>query len=88
MSFKGQLGLPRPTWHRGGKGPDYIPGQFQQRAGSVAVQMVRNRQGERVAGAIQHVKGYHHRLREWMQRFHGVIKLSKTVTALVANNAR
>ncbi len=29
-------------------------------------QVVRNRQGERVAGA------YHHRLKEWMVRFHGV----------------
>ncbi|MFM5627372.1 IS1595 family transposase, partial [Aeromonas veronii] len=37
-------------------------------------QVVRNRQGERVVGAyhIQHVNGYHHRLKEWMERFHGV----------------
>ncbi|HHQ4552827.1 TPA: IS1595 family transposase, partial [Aeromonas veronii] len=40
----------------------------------VTHQVVRNRQGERVAGAyhIQHVNGYHHRLKEWMERFHGV----------------
>ncbi|CAJ1906319.1 IS1595 family transposase ISAs23 [Aeromonas jandaei] len=40
----------------------------------VTHQVVRNRQGERVAGAyhIQHVNGYHHRLKEWMVRFHGV----------------
>lgn len=37
-------------------------------------QMVRNRAGERVVGAyhIQHVNGYHRRLKEWMERFHGV----------------
>lgn len=35
---------------------------------------VRNRQGERVVGAyhIQHVNGYHHWLKGWMERFHGV----------------
>ena len=40
----------------------------------VTHQVVRNRQGERVVGAyhIQHVNGYHHRLKEWMERFHGV----------------
>ncbi|TNJ20762.1 IS1595 family transposase, partial [Aeromonas sobria] len=40
----------------------------------VTHQVVRNRQGERVAGAyhIQHVNGYHRRLKEWMERFHGV----------------
>jgi hypothetical protein len=40
----------------------------------VTHQVVRNRQGERVMGAyhIQHVNGYHHRLKEWMERFHGV----------------
>ena len=56
----------------------------------VTHQVVHNRQGERVVGAyhIQHVNGYHHRLKAWMERFHGVIKLSKSVTALVANNAR
>lgn len=38
-------------------------------------QVVHNRQGERVVGAyhIQHMNGYHHRLKEWMERFHGVI---------------
>ncbi len=37
-------------------------------------QVVRNRAGERVVGAyhIQHVNGYHRRLKEWMERFHGV----------------
>ncbi|EON90423.1 hypothetical protein PLESHI_00380 [Plesiomonas shigelloides 302-73] len=36
--------------------------------------VVRNRPGERVRGAyhIQHVNGYHHRLKAWMARFHGV----------------
>ena len=36
--------------------------------------VVRNREGERVVGAyhIQHVNGYHSRLKEWMARFHGV----------------
>ncbi|UBQ52694.1 DUF932 domain-containing protein [Aeromonas hydrophila] len=36
--------------------------------------LVRNRAGERVVGAyhIQHVNGYHRRLKEWMVRFHGV----------------
>ncbi len=40
----------------------------------VTHQVVHNRQGERVVGAyhIQHVNGYHHRLKEWMERFHGV----------------
>ncbi|MFM5463941.1 IS1595 family transposase [Aeromonas simiae] len=40
----------------------------------VSHQVVRHRQGERVVGAyhIQHVNGYHHRLKEWMVRFHGV----------------
>ncbi len=40
----------------------------------VTHQVVRNCQGKRVAGAyhIQHVNGYHHRLKEWMVRFHGV----------------
>ncbi|MNJ40462.1 ISXO2-like transposase domain protein [compost metagenome] len=37
-------------------------------------QVVHNRAGERVVGAyhIQHVNGYHRRLKEWMARFHGV----------------
>ena len=37
-------------------------------------QVVHNRAGERVVGAyhIQHVNGYHRRLKEWMERFHGV----------------
>ena len=40
----------------------------------VTHQVVHNRQGERVVGAyhIQHVNGYHHRVQEWMERFHGV----------------
>ena len=40
----------------------------------VTHQVVHNRQGERVVGAyhIQHVNGYHRRLKEWMERFHGV----------------
>lgn len=40
----------------------------------VTHQVVRNRQGERVVGAyyIQHVNGYHHRLKEGMEWFHGV----------------
>ncbi len=40
----------------------------------VTHQVVHNRQGERVVGAyhIQHVNGYYHRLKEWMERFHGV----------------
>lgn len=40
----------------------------------VTHKVVRNRQGERVMGAyhIQHVNGYHRRLKEWMARFHGV----------------
>ncbi|WP_429023979.1 IS1595 family transposase, partial [Aeromonas allosaccharophila] len=40
----------------------------------VTHQVVHNRQGERMVGAyhIQHVNGYHHRLKEWMERFHGV----------------
>lgn len=35
---------------------------------------VRTRQGERVVDAyhIQHVNGFHYRLKEWMVRFHGV----------------
>ncbi|TNH93892.1 IS1595 family transposase, partial [Aeromonas jandaei] len=39
----------------------------------VTHQVVHNRQGERVVGAyyIQHVNGYHHRLKEWMVRFYG-----------------
>lgn len=37
-------------------------------------QVVRHRPGERVIEAyhIQHVNGYHRRLKEWMERFHGV----------------
>ncbi|WP_425933889.1 IS1595 family transposase [Aeromonas rivipollensis] len=44
------------------------------KAQGVTHQVVRNRQGERVVGAyhIQHVNGYHRRLKEWMDRFHGV----------------
>lgn len=44
------------------------------KAQGVTHQVVRNRQGERVVGAyhIQHVNGYHRRLKEWMERFHGV----------------
>ena len=44
------------------------------KAKGVTHQVVRNRQGERVVGAyhIQHVNGYHRRLKEWMERFHGV----------------
>ncbi|BBU03901.1 hypothetical protein WP9W18E04_12400 [Aeromonas veronii] len=46
---------------------------FSQAQG-VTHQVVHNRQGARVVGAyhIQHVNGYHHRLKEWMERFHGV----------------
>ncbi|KTA74897.1 IS1595 family transposase, partial [Aeromonas salmonicida] len=46
---------------------------FSQAQG-VTHQVVHNRRGERVVGAyhIQHVNGYHHRLKEWMERFHGV----------------
>lgn len=42
---------------------------------SITHQVVRNRPGQRVrAGAfhIQNVNAYHHRLKEWMARFHGV----------------
>ncbi|OHY90366.1 hypothetical protein BJD16_19370 [Aeromonas sobria] len=38
---------------------------FSQAQG-VTHQVVHNRQGKRVVGA------YHHRLKEWMERFHGV----------------
>lgn len=40
----------------------------------VTHQVVRNRQGERVIGAhhIQNVNRYHRRLKECMERFHGV----------------
>ncbi len=46
---------------------------FSERQG-ITHQVVRNRAGERVVGAyhIQHVNGYHRRLKEWMERFHGV----------------
>lgn len=46
---------------------------FSQRQG-ITHQVVHNRIGERIVGAyhIQHVNGYHRRLKEWMQRFHGV----------------
>jgi transposase-like protein len=40
-------------------------------------QVVHNREGQRVVGAyhIQHVNGYHSRLKLWMSRFHGVATL-------------
>lgn len=40
----------------------------------VTHQVVRNRQDDRVTGAfhIQHVNGYHRRLKEWMEQLHGV----------------
>jgi hypothetical protein len=46
---------------------------FSQARG-ITHQVVYNRRGERVIGAyhIQHVNGYHRRLKEWMERFHGV----------------
>ena len=46
---------------------------FGRRQG-ITHQVVHNRLGERVVGAyhIQHVNGYHRRLKEWMGRFHGV----------------
>ena len=46
---------------------------FGRRQG-ITHQVVHNRPGERVVGAyhIQHVNGYHRRLKEWMGRFHGV----------------
>ena len=45
---------------------------FSRREG-ITHQVVHNRQGERVVGAyhIQHVNGYHKRLKEWMSRVHG-----------------
>ncbi len=46
---------------------------FSQAHG-VTHQVVHNRQGERVVGPyhIQHLHGYHHRLKEWIERFHDV----------------
>ena len=45
------------------------------RSQGLSHQVLHNRVGQRViAGAYhtQHVNGYHHRLKEWMERFHGV----------------
>ncbi|QSX28646.1 IS1595 family transposase [Shewanella cyperi] len=44
------------------------------RSQGITHQVVHHRHGERVIGAyhIQHVNGYHHRLKAWMARFHGV----------------
>ncbi|MCS3833175.1 hypothetical protein HNP10_001936 [Aeromonas veronii] len=48
---------------------------FSQTQG-ITHQVVHNRQGERVVGAyhIQHVNGYHHRLKEWMERLFRSLK--------------
>ncbi|MGE6235417.1 IS1595 family transposase, partial [Aeromonas media] len=45
------------------------------RSQGLSHQVLHNRAGQRViSGAyhIQHVNGYHRRLKEWMERFHGV----------------